>query len=162
MIVAWTVYLIFGYMAIGDESPQLGIGNFVRGHNHTYEFCMKFSLQVNNYKYNDGVKLWGYIRQIQHTQNLCLENKFFPRRKYYYHNNKNNNNNNNNNNLDLHLKAVKNFWCDYVLSLWSYNAVVHTLNYIVLLVYKLILHNLHKHSNNNKRSVGLEVCALGK
>lgn len=43
-------------------------------------------IKVNNYKYGDNAKLYGYIRQTEHAQNLYLSNKLFTKIKYphYY------------------------------------------------------------------------------
>jgi len=34
------------------------------GHNHFNKCCMKYCLQVNNYKHGIGVKFLGYVQQI--------------------------------------------------------------------------------------------------
>jgi hypothetical protein len=35
---------------------------------HSYTLCVK----VNNYKYGDGAKLWGYIQQMLCRQNVSV------------------------------------------------------------------------------------------
>jgi len=52
---------VFGFRFDGDDQSPIGARSvkFVTetGHNHTYKFCMKYCLQVNNYKYGDGANL---------------------------------------------------------------------------------------------------------
>jgi hypothetical protein len=46
-------------------------------HKHICKFYVKFSLSVNIYKHGDNEEFFGYIRQIECTQNRYSCNKFY-------------------------------------------------------------------------------------
>jgi hypothetical protein len=54
----------FQFYAITNELLELGMWKYgiKNDHNHTYKLCV--CLQVNNYKYGSGVKLWLYVNNL--------------------------------------------------------------------------------------------------
>jgi hypothetical protein len=63
-VAVWSLYLVFGFMGITKELLKLGILKLEEtDHNSIYKFCMKYCLQVNNYRHDNVMKL-----------RLCLTN----------------------------------------------------------------------------------------
>jgi len=49
-------FLVFGFTAITNEARHVKFGMEI-DHTHTYKLCMKYCLQINNYKRGNGAKL---------------------------------------------------------------------------------------------------------